>query len=74
MENIEKVNKKFYREVDESELTKKLENLLAQKASINYDALKEEYESNVAAMKDYEKSINVQIRQIEKVLDKVPSK
>lgn len=40
MENIEKINKKFYREVDESELTKKLENLLAQKASINYDALK----------------------------------
>ena len=74
MENIEKINKKFYREVDESELTKKLENLLAQKASINYDALKEEYESNVAAMKDYEKSINVQIRQIEKVSDKAPSK
>lgn len=61
MENIEKINKK-------------LENLLAQKDSINYNALKEEYESNVAAMKDYEKNINVQIRQIEKVLDKAPSK
>lgn len=61
MENIEKINKKFYREVDESELTKKLENLLAQKASINYDALKEEYQQNVAAMKDYEKSIDAQI-------------
>ena len=74
MENIEKINKKFYREVGEEELTKKLDNLLAQKDSINYNALKEEYESNVAAMKDYEKNINVQIRQIEKVLDKAPSK
>lgn len=61
MENIEKIGKKFYREVDESELTKKLDSLLAQKASINYDALKEEYQQNVAAMKDYEKSIDAQI-------------
>lgn len=70
MDNIEKIGKKFYREVGEEELTKKLENLLAQKDSINYDALKEEYDSNVAVMKEYEKSINVQIKQIEKVLEK----
>lgn len=69
MDNIEKIGKKFYKEVGEEELTKKLENLLAQKASINYDSLKEEYDNNVAAMKDYEKSINVQIKQIKKVLE-----
>jgi len=69
MDNIEKIGKKFYREVGEEELTKKLESLLTQKASINYDTLKEEYDNNVAAIKDYEKSIDIQIEQIKSILN-----
>lgn len=76
MDNIEKIGKKFYREVGEEELTKKLENLLSQKTGINYDALREDYEQNVANMQQYEQTIDVQIAELEKVLelDKIPKK
>jgi len=73
---IEKINKKFYREVDQTEIYSKLENLKAQKASINYDALREEYEQNVVNMQQYEETLDVQIAELEKVLepDKIPKK
>ena len=74
--SIEKINKKFYREVDQTEITSKLENLKAQKQNINYDALREEYKQSVANMQQYEASLDTQIVELEKVLepDKTPKK
>lgn len=68
MYNIEKIGKKFYKEVDQIEITSKLESLKAQKASINYDALKEEYEQNVVNMQQYEETLDVQIAELEKLI------
>ena len=69
IQNIEKIGEKIYKEVDKDELNKKLDNLLIQKANINYNALEEAYINNVSATKEYEKNIDIQIEQIKGMLN-----
>lgn len=68
--NIENINGKYYQELDVTQLESKLEQLIQQKLSINYEALKEEYKSNVENMKQYEDTLDKEIRKLEEVLNR----
>ena len=65
---VELINGKFYQEVDRKDIQSKLDQLEQQKASIDYNALKVEYESNVAQLKEYEKGIDAEIKILKNIL------
>lgn len=65
---VELINGKLYQEVDRKDIQSKLDQLEQQKTSIDYNALKVEYESNVAQLKGYEKSIDAEIRMLKDIL------
>ena len=66
--NIKSIKGKFYQEVDLKNVQAKLDLLKEQKANINYDALKQEYEDNVANLQNYEKTLDAQITDLESLL------
>ena len=68
--NIENINGKYYQELDVTQLESKLEQLNQQKLNIDYEALEEEYKSNVDNMKQYEYSLDKEIIKLEKVLNR----
>ena len=68
MDNIKKEDGKLYHEIDIKILQDKLVNLEQQKTSINYTALEEEYDNNVKALKDWEKSLDKQIEKLNELL------
>ena len=65
---VELINDKLYREVDRKDIQSKLDQFEQQKLSIDYNALKVEYESNVEQLKQYEKSIDAEILSLKDVL------
>lgn len=66
--NIKSIKGKFYQEVDLKDIQGRLDLLKEQKANINYDALKQEYEDNVANLQNYEKTLDTQISDLEYLL------
>lgn len=66
--NIKSIKGKFYQEVDLKDIEGRLELLKEQKANVNYDILKQEYEDNVANLQNYEKTLDGQIADLESLL------
>ena len=65
---VEKINGKYYQEIDAINIQKELEQKKQSLASINFDSLKEEYDNNVKYLKEYQTKLEKDIKELEKML------
>lgn len=65
---VEKINDRFYQEIDKSTVQAQLDQKILALKSIDFDSLKADYEANVTSLTSYKDALEQEIKELEQLL------